>query len=181
MLNTDRINEIHRLFHGEHWSARKIARHLHLSRKTLRKYIQSPVQTPARRQRTSKIDPFKSTVADLLEQDPTASAVVILQRLRPLGYDGGITVLRNYVRQLRGPVHPPRAFARMEPGPAERFEVDWAHFGTLDYAGDKRNLYAFCLVEAHTPFAIALERVCGAVPSITHLLERRKRYGRRSQ
>ena len=117
MLNTDRINEIHRLFHGEHWSARKIARHLHLSRKTLRKYIQSPVQTPARRQRTSKIDPFKSTVADLLEQDPTASAVVILQRLRPLGYDGGITVLRNYVRQLRGPVHPPRAFVRMEPGP----------------------------------------------------------------
>ena len=110
MLNTDRFNEIHRLFHGEHWSARKIARHLHLSRKTLRKYIQSPVQTPARRQRTSRIDPFKSTVADLLEQDPTASAVVILQRLRPLGYDGGITVLRNYVRQLRGPVHPPRAF-----------------------------------------------------------------------
>jgi transposase len=41
MLNTDRINEIHRLFHGEHWSARKLARHLHLSRKTLRKYLQS--------------------------------------------------------------------------------------------------------------------------------------------
>ncbi len=150
MLNTDRINEIHRLFHGEHWSARKIAHHLHLSRKTLRKYIQSPVQTPARRQRTSKIDLFKSAVADLLEQDPTASAVVIMQRLRPLGYDGGITVLRNYVRQIRGPAHRPRAFVRMEPGPAERFEVDWGHFGALDYAGDKRNLYAFCLVEAHS-------------------------------
>ena len=39
MLNTDRINEIHRLFHGEHWSARKIAHHLHMARKTLRKYI----------------------------------------------------------------------------------------------------------------------------------------------
>ena len=131
-------------------SARKIARHLHLSRKTLRKYIHSPVQTPARRHRTSKIDPFKSTVAGLLEQDPTASAVVILQRLRPLGYEGGITVLRNYVSQLRGLVHPPRAFVRMEPAPAERFEVDWGHFGTLDYAGDKRNLYAFCLVEGHS-------------------------------
>jgi hypothetical protein len=32
---------------------------LHLSRKTLRKYIPSPVQTPARRQQTGKIDPFK--------------------------------------------------------------------------------------------------------------------------
>ena len=116
MLNSDRINEIHQLFHGEHWSARKIARHLHLSRKTLRKYIQSPVQTPTPRQRTSKIDPFKSTVASLLEQDPSASAVVILQRLRPLGYDGGITVLRNYVRQLQGPAHPPRAQSQKENG-----------------------------------------------------------------
>ncbi len=150
MLNADRINEIHRLSQGEHWSARKIARHLHLSRKTLRKYLQSPVQTPTGRQRTSKIDPFKSTVAGLLEQDPSASAVVILQRLRPLGYDGGITILRAYVSELRSPLHPPRAFVRMEPGPAERFEVDWGHFGTLDYAGDKRKLYAFCLVDGHS-------------------------------
>ena len=94
MLNADRINEIHRLYHGEHWSVRKIARHLHLARKTLRKYLHSPVQAPAHRPRTSKIDPFKSAVADLLEQDPSASAVVILQRLRPLGYEGGITILR---------------------------------------------------------------------------------------
>jgi transposase len=86
----------------------------------------------------------------MLEQDPTASAVVILQRLRPHGYDGGITILRDYVRQLRCPLHPPRAFVRIEPTPAERFEVDWGHFGTLDYDGDKRKLYAFCLVEGHS-------------------------------
>ncbi len=150
MLNADRINEIHRLYHGEHWSLRKIARHLHLARKTLRKYLHSPVQATARRQRTSKLDPFKSTVASLLEQDPSASAVVILQRLRPLGYEGGITILRAYVSQLRGPLHPPRAFVRMEPSPGERFEVDWGHFGALDYQGDKRKLYAFCLVEGHS-------------------------------
>ena len=38
----------------------------------------------------------------------------------------------------------------MEPPPGERFEVDWGHFGVLDYAGDKRKLYAFALVEAHS-------------------------------
>jgi transposase len=150
MLNTDRINEIHRLYQGEHWSVRKIARHLHLARKTIPKYLQSPVQTPAHRKRTTKIDPFKPTIAGLLEQDPSASSVVILQRLRPLGYEGGITLLRNYVRQLRGLVLPRRAFVRMEPAPAERFEVDWGHFGALDYSGDRRKLYAFCLVEAHS-------------------------------
>jgi len=43
MLNADRLNEIHRLYHGEHWSMRKIARHLHLARITLPKYLHSPV------------------------------------------------------------------------------------------------------------------------------------------
>ena len=38
----------------------------------------------------------------------------------------------------------------MEPPPGERFEVDWGHFGALDYSGDKRKLYAFALVEAHS-------------------------------
>ena len=70
MLNADRINEIRRLYHGEHWSVRKIACHLHLARKTLRKYLHPPVQVPARRLRATKIDPFKSAVAGLLEQDP---------------------------------------------------------------------------------------------------------------
>src|SRR5207247_10918379 len=115
MLNSDRINEIHQLFHGEHWSARKIARHLHLSRKTLRKYIQSPVQTPTPRQRTSKIDPFKSTVVSLLVHDPSASAVAILQRLRPLGYESALTVRGNEARQVEGPTHPPPPSVRLRP------------------------------------------------------------------
>ena len=73
-----------------------------------------------------------------------------VQRLRPLGYDGGITVLRSTARQLRGPPLRPAAFVRMEPGPGERFEIDWGHFDALDYQGDKRKLYAFCLIEAHS-------------------------------
>lgn len=150
MLDADRINEIHRLHQGEHWSVRKIARHLHLARRTVRRYLDSPVQAPTRRKRARKIDPFRPLVASLLEQDPSASAVVVLQRLRPMGYDGGITLLRACVRQLRNPLHPPRAFVRMEPSPGERFEVDWGHFGTLDYGGDTRKLYAFCLVEGHS-------------------------------
>jgi transposase len=157
MLNADRINEIHRLSQGEPWSARKIARHLHLSRKTLRKYLQSPEQAPAHRSRTSKIDPFKPTVAGLLEQDPTASAVVILQRLRPLGYEGGITILRAYVSELRSPLHPPRAFVRMEPGPAERFEVDWGPLRRLGLY--RRQAEALCFLSGRWSQPDARRRV----------------------
>ena len=99
MLSLQPVNEIHQLYHGEHWSVRKIARHLHLARRTIRKYLLSPVHVPARRPRTSKLDPFKPTIVDLLEQDPRASAVVIRQRLQPLSYQGGITILRAYVSQ----------------------------------------------------------------------------------
>ena len=38
----------------------------------------------------------------------------------------------------------------MEPTPGERFEVDWGHFGSLDYNGAPRKLYAFCLVDGHS-------------------------------
>ena len=50
----------------------------------------------------------------------------------------------------RPELKPSRAFLRVEPPPGERFEVDWGHFGVLEYAGDKRKLYAFALVEAHS-------------------------------
>jgi hypothetical protein len=38
----------------------------------------------------------------------------------------------------------------MEPAAGERFEIDWGHFCALDYQGDARRLYAFCLVECHS-------------------------------
>ena len=74
---------------------------------------------------------------------------MIGQHLRPQGYSGGGSILRQFVRQVRPRLKPQRAFVRMEPKPGERFEVDWGHFGSLDYEGDQRKLYAFALVDGH--------------------------------
>ena len=46
----------------------------------------------ARRDRASKFGPFKPAITELLQQDSTANAPVIVQRLQPLGYDGGVTI-----------------------------------------------------------------------------------------
>ena len=89
MLSAEQINEIHRLHWAEHWPVRKIARHLHIGRRTIVKYLVAPAQTAASRQRSSKLDPFKPTIAEFLGQDPHARATVIAQRLRPLGFSGG--------------------------------------------------------------------------------------------
>lgn len=148
MLRTDQINEIHRLARGEHWSMRRIARQLHMDTRTVKKYLHSPVPVPIRRPRPSKLDPFRPLLAELLEQDPRAPGVVIHQRLQAAGYSGGHSILREYLQRIRVARSAPRAFVRMEPAPGERFEIDWGHFGALDYQGDKRKLYAFALVEA---------------------------------
>jgi transposase len=150
MLTTDQINDLHRLYWSERWPIRKIERHLRMSWRTIKKYLDAPAQGLAQRRRESKLDLFKATIAEWLEKDPTVAAAVIEQRLRPLGYSGGHSILREYVQTVRPQLKPGRAFLRMEPPPGERFEVDWGHFGTLDYSGDKRKLYAFALVEAHS-------------------------------
>src|SRR6266699_2476532 len=149
MLDTDQINELHRLYRSEHWSIRRIERHLKMNWRTIRKYLNAPAQIPARRHRPGKIEPFKGNIAEWLEKDPQVTAAVIEQRLRPLGYDGGHSILQEYVRRMR-PQAPKRAFVRMEPLAGQRFEVDWGHFGALNYSGDSRKLYAFALVDAHS-------------------------------
>lgn len=150
-MDSGQINAIYRLHHEEKWGVRRIARELHIARKTIKKYLRSPAGVPAiRKPRKTKLDDFKPVIRELVERDPKASAVVITERLRPLGFTGELTILRAYLRTLRDIVHVPRAFIRVESSPGDRFEVDWGHFGALDYQGDKRKLYAFCLIECHS-------------------------------
>jgi transposase len=149
MLTADQINSLHQL-HAEGWSLRRIGRYLHMDTRTIAKYLAAPEQKLVRRPRASKLDVFRPVIDELLQQDPQASSAVIAQRLKPLGFTGGRTILQEYVREHRPALSLPRAFVRMEPNAGERFEVDWGHFGALDYSGDKRKLYAFALVECHS-------------------------------
>ena len=68
MLTTDQINDVHRLYWSEHWSIRRIERHLKMCWKTIRKYLKAPAQGPAVRSRASKLDPFKGNIAEWLEK-----------------------------------------------------------------------------------------------------------------
>src|SRR3981081_918559 len=147
MLDTDQINDLHRLYWSERWSVRRIERHLKMSWRTIRKYLHAPAQVPKLRNRPGKLDSFKGNIAEWLEKDPQVTAAVIEQRLRPLGYAGGQSILQEYVRKVRPHLALRRAFVRMEPVAGERFEVDWGHFGALTYWGDTRKLYAFALVD----------------------------------
>lgn len=150
MLLPDKISEIHRLHFTEKWPARKIARHLRIGRRTIAKYLKVPAQPPTHRDRGSKLDGLKAAINDMLRQDPSVNAPVVAQNLRPLGYDGGITIVKDYLRAVRLQSTARRAYMRVEPGAGERFDVDWGHFGALTYNGATRKLYAFCLIDGHS-------------------------------
>jgi transposase len=151
VMDPAQIDAIYRLRHEQKWSIRKIAHKLHVARKSVKKYLRSPAGVPAvRKPRKTKLDAFKPVIREFLEKDPEASAVVIADRLRPLGYTGQITILRIYLKTLRQAVQAPRAFIRIESSPGDCFQIDWGHFGALDYNGDKRKLYAFCCIECHS-------------------------------
>jgi transposase len=150
MLTNEQINEIHRLHFVENWTVRKIARHLHIGRRTVAKYLIKPAQTPLHRTRTSKLDPFKPAIEEWLQQDSSVTAAVIFQRLRDQGFAGGYTIIKDHLQAVRTETKTRRAFVRMEPAAGERFEIDWGHFGALVYDGAPRKLYAFCLVECHS-------------------------------
>ena len=60
MPTSDQINDLHRLYVSENWPIRKIERHLKMGWKTIKKYLETPAQGAATRERRSKLDPFNT-------------------------------------------------------------------------------------------------------------------------
>jgi hypothetical protein len=136
------IEAIYRMSHEQKLSHREISRQLGVARKTILKYLENPLgNAVVRKPRRSKLDSFKPVIRELLDQCPRASSVVIAQRIRPLGYTGGRSILQEYVATLRRVQQPPRAYVRVESSPGDCFQIDWGHFGAIDYQGDRRKLY----------------------------------------
>ena len=100
MIDRQTVIAFLRLNH-EGLSIRKISAALCLSRKTVVKDIDNPNPQRDSQKRASKLDPFKEEIARLLQTDPKVSAVVIKQRLDPLGFNGGISILKDYLRAIR--------------------------------------------------------------------------------
>jgi len=149
MIDRRTIFEIHRLF-NEGLSARKIARSLNLHQKTVAKYLTDPNPTRPVIERASKLDPFKEEIKAMLAIDPKASAVVIAQRIASLGFNGEITIVRDYLRKIRGRSKRRQPFIRFESLPGQQCQIDWGHFGSLTYGHTKRKLYCMAAVECHS-------------------------------
>ena len=65
------------------------------------------------------------SIGVMLERDPRVPARVVLERLRREGYDGGITILKDYLAQVRPPTREPRVYQRTSYLPGEIAQCDW--------------------------------------------------------
>jgi transposase len=137
-----RVAEVLRMGLVEGVAVRAIAKRLGMSRKTVRKILgrhRAPAKPPAA-PRGSILDPYAPAVRKLLDDCPEMLAPAVLERLRPLGYTGGVTILRARLRELR-----PRereAFLTLQFEPGSAMQVDWADFG-FALPGMPRRVCAF--------------------------------------
>lgn len=91
-----------------------------------------------RKRRGSKLDPYKAKVDRLLSEG-VWNAVVILREIQQDGYDGGLTILRDYIRPKRA-LRPGRATVRFETEPGQQLQSDWGEI-TMDIGGQPTKVY----------------------------------------
>jgi len=122
-----------------------LAASLGLDVKTVRHWIDRPYAPRARVVRASKLDPYKGRIVGWLDEHPL-TAQQVFQRLRDGGYDGGISIVKDYVQKIR----PPRreAFLTLAFGPGEAAQVDWGEYGTIAVGNSRRRLSFFVMVLA---------------------------------
>lgn len=169
--------EVHRLFHREDLSKSEIAGRLGMSRNTVTRLLGlSEPPRYERPRRGSMLDPHKATIVGWLKEDAEAAATVILERLRDHGYGGGITILKDWLAEMRPHFREPRQRTSYLPG--EIGQVDWWEPGVEVPVGKGQCREAFGLVAtlphsaAHsTVFAFAKARA-DVAPALVGCLRR---------
>ena len=150
MINRRTVFEIHQL-QAKGYSCRSIARQLQISRGSVAKYLADPaLVTSTRKKKSSKLDPYRELIEDMIKECPDVKAPVVLQRIREKGFSGEITIVRDLLRKLRGKAKNRQPFIRFESQPGEQVQVDWGHMGTLTYGENRRKLYGLAVLEGHS-------------------------------
>jgi transposase len=171
-----RLAEVLRLRLLEGQSIRAISRRLHLARKTVRKLLgkrrPSPCAVPP--PRGSVVDLYEPEIRRLLADTPDMKATTVLERLRPLGYSSGVTVLRERVRALR-PRPTREAFLTLDFAPGAAFQVDWADFG-FALPGCPRRVSAFVMAACYSRYLYLEFTLSQALGTFLRCMERALRF-----
>jgi transposase len=133
VVSVERWAEIRRMHRVEELSIREIARRTGLHRKTIRRALASPEPPSYRRPpKPSKLDPHRDEIARLLRKHDPITNARIRELIEEDGYDGGKTILDDYLRELRPIICPTRTHQRTIYRPGELCQFDlWEPKGEI--------------------------------------------------
>jgi transposase len=131
MLNKELQVEID-VLHRQGKGIREIARETGIARNTVRGILRGEHrggQYRPREPRPTKLDPYTEYLRDRLERAGKVQlhATVLLREIRELGYDGGITQLKDYLRSIR-PALEQEPVVRFETEPGKQLQIDFVVF-----------------------------------------------------
>ncbi len=142
--------------HRQGLSLSAIARRTGLDRKTVRKCIARGLEAPvysSRPPRDPIIAPWQDYLHQRVQAVPELTAKRLLREIRELGYTGGYTAVKTYVRGVR-PAASPTFERRFETPAGRQAQVDFAHFRATftDEPGTERVVWLFSFVLGHSRF-----------------------------
>jgi transposase len=109
-------------------SIRETHRRTRISRKAIRRELDRlacPIpKAPVAIRRTSKLDPYKAKISYLV-REKHLSAVRVMEEISVLGYDGGYSILKEYIRTVR-PRHKKTPRPPIDHPPGQEAQMDWS-------------------------------------------------------
>ncbi|OUN31127.1 IS21 family transposase, partial [Faecalibacterium sp. An77] len=131
---------------GKGKSAYAIGQEIGISKNTARKYMEQADRQHGLKgiSKGSKLDPYKPQLNEWMEQG-IFNCVVLLERLRELGYDGGISILKAYVHPYR-PAKAAPAVRRYETPSGKQAQMDWGICQYLDQNEKLHKVAVFVMI-----------------------------------
>ena len=125
-------------------SAYAISKELGISKNTAKKYMEQPVQAHGLKgsHKGSKLDPYKPQLQEWMSQG-IFNCEVLLERLQGLGYDGGKSILKDYVHPYR-PARLAPAVQRYETPNGKQAQMDWGICQYIDKEGQMHRGHRWC-------------------------------------
>lgn len=123
-----------------------IGKEIGISKNTAKKYVAECPKDHGLKGRTrpSKLDPYKPAIDKMIENG-IFNCIVIRERLQTVGYDGGITILKDYVQGMR-PARNSPAVRRYETPPGKQAQMDWGIAHYIDERGTVHKTPAFVMI-----------------------------------
>jgi len=148
MLRSTTMHTIRDLAAQGH-SIRAIADEVGVARNTVRKYLRGTPEAVPHPPRGSKLDPFKDQIRRWVQEDRLLNCATMLERLRPLGYTGKVSTIKDFVQPLRPPRAGKQPVRRYETTPGEQMQIDWGEFLYTE-EGRTHKLYGFTAVLSYS-------------------------------